>query len=141
MQEPEATPAPTPMPQSAADLYFVPAVIGITVAIVVVGIAMVLLLRKRLYSCRAQQSSSLPFFSGLQSVKENREIKERLSGLWGCSRWLSFHRDCSLFFLLSSDVQSPSKLPSTFLPYLENTIFQPGPSKWINQRVTILLVG
>jgi outer membrane protein assembly factor BamB len=47
MAEPEATAAPTPMPQSAADMYFVPAVIGIIIAIVVVGAVMVLLLRKR----------------------------------------------------------------------------------------------
>jgi outer membrane protein assembly factor BamB len=47
MQEPEATPGATPMPQSAADLYFVPAVIGIIIAIVVVGAVLVLMLRKR----------------------------------------------------------------------------------------------
>jgi hypothetical protein len=47
MAEPEATPAPTPMPQSAADVYFVPAVIGIIVAIVVVGAVLFLMLRKR----------------------------------------------------------------------------------------------
>jgi hypothetical protein len=46
--EHEATPAPTPMPQSAADVYFVPAVIGIIVAIAVVGAVLALLmLRKR----------------------------------------------------------------------------------------------
>jgi hypothetical protein len=47
MQEPEATPPPTPMPQSTADLYFVPAVIGIIIAIIVVGAVLFLLLRKR----------------------------------------------------------------------------------------------
>ncbi|MBT0159582.1 PQQ-binding-like beta-propeller repeat protein [Candidatus Bathyarchaeota archaeon A05DMB-2] len=48
MEEPEATPPPTPMPESIADIYFVPAVIGIIVAIVVVGaILAILLLRKR----------------------------------------------------------------------------------------------
>jgi len=44
---PVATPAPTPEPQSAADLYFVPAVIGLFVAIIIVGVVMVLMLRKR----------------------------------------------------------------------------------------------
>jgi hypothetical protein len=48
MQEPETSPAATPMPQSAADMYFVPAVIGIIVAIVIVGALLaILLLRKR----------------------------------------------------------------------------------------------
>ncbi|MBT0159933.1 PQQ-binding-like beta-propeller repeat protein [Candidatus Bathyarchaeota archaeon A05DMB-2] len=47
MAEPEATPEPTPMPQSAADLYFVPAVVGIIIAIVVVGVAIILMQRKR----------------------------------------------------------------------------------------------
>jgi outer membrane protein assembly factor BamB len=43
-----AAPAPTAAPaQSAADLYFVPAIIGIIVAIVLVGAANVMLLRKR----------------------------------------------------------------------------------------------
>jgi hypothetical protein len=46
-EAPAATPAPTPMPASAADLYFVPAVIGIIVAIIVVGLLLFLLLRKR----------------------------------------------------------------------------------------------
>jgi hypothetical protein len=42
-----STPGPTP-PQSAADMYFVPAVAGIIVAIVIVGaILVLLLLRKR----------------------------------------------------------------------------------------------
>jgi hypothetical protein len=47
MEEPEATPGATPMPQSAADLYFVPAVIGIIVAIVVVGALLALLLLRK----------------------------------------------------------------------------------------------
>jgi outer membrane protein assembly factor BamB len=46
-ETPAATPAPTPMPASVADLYFVPAVIGIIVAIIVVGLLLFLLLRKR----------------------------------------------------------------------------------------------
>ncbi len=44
---PDATTQPTPIPQSVADLYFVPAVAGIIVAIVVVGAVIVLMLRKR----------------------------------------------------------------------------------------------
>jgi len=47
MEAPEATPDPTPMPASAADLYFVPSTIGIIIAIVVVGIVLFLMLRKR----------------------------------------------------------------------------------------------
>ena len=43
---PTPTPA-TPAPQSAADMYFVPAVAGIIVAIVVVGALVMLVLRKR----------------------------------------------------------------------------------------------
>jgi len=46
-EAPAATPEPTPMSTSAADLYFVPAVIGIIVAIIVVGLLLFLLLRKR----------------------------------------------------------------------------------------------
>jgi len=46
-EAPAATPAPTPTPASVADIYFVPAVAGIIVAIVVVGAVMVLMLRKR----------------------------------------------------------------------------------------------
>jgi outer membrane protein assembly factor BamB len=45
-EAPAATPAPTPTPASIADMYFVPAVIGIIVAIAVVGAVMVLMLRK-----------------------------------------------------------------------------------------------
>ncbi|MBT0159092.1 PQQ-binding-like beta-propeller repeat protein [Candidatus Bathyarchaeota archaeon A05DMB-2] len=47
MQEPASTPAPTPMPESIADVYFVPAVIGIIIAIAVVGAITILMLRKR----------------------------------------------------------------------------------------------
>jgi len=47
VMEVEATPEPTPAPQSAADLYFVPAVIGLLVAIIVVGALVMLMLRKR----------------------------------------------------------------------------------------------
>jgi hypothetical protein len=45
---PASTPAPTDQPQSAADMYFVPATIGIIIAIVIVGaILAMLLIRKR----------------------------------------------------------------------------------------------
>jgi outer membrane protein assembly factor BamB len=46
-EAPASTPEPTPMPASAADIYFVPATIGIIIAIAVVGAVMVLMLRKR----------------------------------------------------------------------------------------------
>jgi hypothetical protein len=46
-EAPEPTPSPTPTPESIADVYFVPAVAGIIVALVVVGVVLVLLLRKR----------------------------------------------------------------------------------------------
>jgi len=46
-EAPAATPAPTPTPASVADMYFVPAVVGIIVAIAAVGAVMVLMLRKR----------------------------------------------------------------------------------------------
>jgi len=46
-EAPPATPAATPAPESIADMYFVPAVIGIIVAIVVVGLVVILMLRKR----------------------------------------------------------------------------------------------
>jgi hypothetical protein len=46
-EAPAATPAPTPTPTSVADMYFVPATIGIIIAIVVVGLVIILLLRKR----------------------------------------------------------------------------------------------
>jgi hypothetical protein len=46
-EAPEPTPEPTPTPASVADMYFVPAVAGIIVALVVVGAVLVLLLLKR----------------------------------------------------------------------------------------------
>jgi outer membrane protein assembly factor BamB len=42
-----ATSEPTPMPASAADLYFLPVSIGIIIAIVVIGLVIILMLRKR----------------------------------------------------------------------------------------------
>jgi len=47
VEEPAATPEPTPKPASAAELYFVPATAGIIVAIAVVGVLLMLMLRKR----------------------------------------------------------------------------------------------
>ena len=44
---PAATAAPTAKPDSAADLYFVPAIVGLLVAIIVVGLLIILVLRKR----------------------------------------------------------------------------------------------
>jgi hypothetical protein len=44
---PEATPVPTPTPASMSEMYFLPAVAGIIVAIAVVGAVIVLMLRKR----------------------------------------------------------------------------------------------
>jgi hypothetical protein len=46
-EAPSATPEPTSPPASAADLYLVPGIVGIIVAIVVVGAVIVLMLRKR----------------------------------------------------------------------------------------------
>jgi hypothetical protein len=46
-EAPPATAEPTPPPEGIADAYFVPAIAGIIVAIIVVGIVMVLMLRKR----------------------------------------------------------------------------------------------
>jgi hypothetical protein len=46
-EAPAATPPPTPEPESVADLYFVPMSIGTIVAIVVVGLLLFLMLRKR----------------------------------------------------------------------------------------------
>jgi outer membrane protein assembly factor BamB len=43
---PTSTPAPTAAPQSIADMYFVPAIIGVIVAIILVGAVIVLMLRK-----------------------------------------------------------------------------------------------
>jgi hypothetical protein len=48
MPEPEATPAPTPTPVPVSEAYFVPAVIGIIITIIIVGAVLgLLLLRKR----------------------------------------------------------------------------------------------
>jgi len=44
---PQATPEPTQEPSSAADLYFLPTSIGMIVAIVVIGLVIILMLRKR----------------------------------------------------------------------------------------------
>jgi hypothetical protein len=46
-EAPAATPAPTPTPASVADMYLVPGIIGLIVAIAVVGAIIVLMLRKR----------------------------------------------------------------------------------------------
>jgi outer membrane protein assembly factor BamB len=46
-EAPAATAPPTPEPQGVADAYFVPAIAGIIVAIVVIGIVIILMLRKR----------------------------------------------------------------------------------------------
>ena len=46
-EAPAATPVPTDSPASVADLYLVPGIVGIIVAIAVVGAVMVLMLRKR----------------------------------------------------------------------------------------------
>jgi hypothetical protein len=45
MNAPAATTAPTPTPQSVADMYFVPAIAGLLVAIIVVGAVVILMLR------------------------------------------------------------------------------------------------
>jgi len=47
-EAPAPTPEPTPAPQSIADMYFIPAVVGIIVAIIIIGaVIILLLLRKR----------------------------------------------------------------------------------------------
>ena len=46
-EAPAATAVPTPPPASVADMYLIPSVAGIIVAIVVVGIVLILMLRKR----------------------------------------------------------------------------------------------
>ena len=47
MEQPAAATHPTPIPASSVDTYFVPAVIGIILAIVIVGAITILLLRKK----------------------------------------------------------------------------------------------
>jgi hypothetical protein len=44
---PEATPAPTPTPAPMTDMYILGSTAGIIIAIVVVGLLIVLLMRKR----------------------------------------------------------------------------------------------
>ena len=46
-EAPQASPTPTPPPPSMADIYLMPATIGIIIAIVVVGLVIILMLRKR----------------------------------------------------------------------------------------------
>jgi hypothetical protein len=46
-EAPAATPMPTPPPASVADMYLLPSVAGIIVAVVVIGILIILMLRKR----------------------------------------------------------------------------------------------
>jgi outer membrane protein assembly factor BamB len=46
-EAPTETPAPTPTPASVADMYILPGIIGIIIAIVVVGLVLILMLRKR----------------------------------------------------------------------------------------------
>jgi hypothetical protein len=47
VDEAASTPVPTETPQSAADLYFIPAIIGVIIAIVVVGAVLALLVTKK----------------------------------------------------------------------------------------------
>jgi outer membrane protein assembly factor BamB len=47
VDEVAATPAPTETPPSAADLYFIPAIIGVIIAIIVVGAVLALLVMKK----------------------------------------------------------------------------------------------
>jgi hypothetical protein len=46
-EAPQASPTPTPPPPSMADIYLMPATIGIIVAIVIATLVIVLMLRKR----------------------------------------------------------------------------------------------
>jgi len=46
-EAPQPTSEPTPAPQSAADMYFIPMSIGIIIAIIIVGVLVVLMSRKR----------------------------------------------------------------------------------------------
>jgi len=47
VDEAASTPAPTDTPQSAADLYFIPAIVGVIIAIIVVGAVLALLVSKK----------------------------------------------------------------------------------------------
>jgi hypothetical protein len=47
MEAPAATATPTPTPTSVADMYFVPAIAGLFVLIIIVGVVIILMLRKR----------------------------------------------------------------------------------------------
>ena len=46
-EAPAATTAPTPIPASTADIYILPGIIGVIIAIIVVGLVIILMLRKR----------------------------------------------------------------------------------------------
>ena len=46
-EAPTSTSEPTPMPASTADVYILPGIAGIIIAIVVVGLVIILMLRKR----------------------------------------------------------------------------------------------
>jgi hypothetical protein len=46
-EAPTATLEPTPVPASTADIYILPGIIGIIVAVVVIGLVIILMLRKR----------------------------------------------------------------------------------------------
>jgi len=46
-EAPASTPEPTPRPESLADIYILPGIIGIIIAILVVGAVLILMLRKR----------------------------------------------------------------------------------------------
>ena len=46
-EAPETTPPPTPIPASAADMYFLPMSIGMIIAIIAIGLVIILMLRKR----------------------------------------------------------------------------------------------
>ena len=46
-EAPASTPAPTPQVQSIADTYFVPAIAGLFVFMAIIGVVIILVLRKR----------------------------------------------------------------------------------------------
>jgi len=46
-EAPAATPEPTPQPASMADIYILPGIVGIIIAVVVIGLVIILMLRKR----------------------------------------------------------------------------------------------